>query len=271
MRDYAVLIPSKGRPKQLADLFKRCPMLNAPSTFVGLDDVHMFSDGIVDAPYDALFREGGVADKVRVIGIYNKDGYTSVAREKLRLIAVKLKYERYVLADDNCQFDNHGLRALLMAQTMTKGVVGGMHPTAPHFHADQIAETLEHHTFKISDREAFGLRTYEQVGMIFWCVPGAEYTKFRYPDDCYFDDVYFIMWLLAKGFTNFRCCMEAAFNKHLHQPGGTGNVASRIRKRGIGFARLATDFPQFMTTGILQTRVPYKQIVRAVKAGKTGV
>ncbi len=258
MTNYMVLIPTKDRPKSLQKLLQSCPSLNRNTTFIGVD---VEEDDAGDIPYDYHQVLEKYAPDARVVLIDNPGGYTSVAREQLRLAAMKEGGAgRYVLADDNCLFTNTALANLLRTNSAWSNcVMAGGHPTAKHFHAEQIAKTSEMRS---------GLTSYAQVGMIFWCVPHLLYKKFSYPDDCYFDDVYFILWCLANGFTEFRSTLDAPFNKHLHEPGGTGTAAERIRKRGQGFVRLATDFPQFMTTDILSTRVPYRRIIKAVKEGK---
>ena len=254
--DHAVLIPSKGRPKALAKLFVSCPSLNAPHTYIGVERAEL-----------DLYTQvmGPLWSKVNVVVITNPDGITSWAREQLRRVAVKKGYTRYVLSDDNCRFSGEALQALLDAQALTHGVVAGSHKTAPHFQSDRIERGTTHVV-----SEGKQLLVYPHVGMIFWCIPGVYYREFRYPLDCYYDDVYLILWLASKGFTNFTACLEAVFDKHRHEPGGTGNDAQRVLKMAQGLQRLAWDFPQWMVSQWVQTRVPYTKIMEAAANGQNG-
>lgn len=255
--DYCVCIPSKGRALQLRKLFTKCQTLNDYNTFIGVEVQEL------DEYQNVL---GVLANKVRWVTVDNPRGITSYARQQIKVAATQYqKCDYYVLTDDNCIFDDQSLRRLLRAQANLEepSVMSGAHPTAVHFHADAIKAT--------SVETSTGDTIYRQVGMIFWSIPGDLYRKFKYPDDCYFDDVYLIFWLLTQGFTNFWACLDAPFNKHRHEAGGTGTVPERVRKMGLGFMRLAQDFPQWMTPSILRTAVPYTKLLEAVKAGKTSL
>lgn len=254
--NYAVLIPTKGRPRSLGKLFAACPSLNSSSTYLGVEPEEL-------ELYQPVLS---TLNDVVVVPVYNADGITSVARQTLKRAAQGRGYRQYVLTDDNCRFSNQSLRSLLRAHRRggRHCVMAGSHPTAKFFHQSQIQRTGR------VDRVS-KLTIYEQVGMIYWCVPAELYDRFDYPPDCYYDDVYFILWCLTQGVTNFKACLEATFEKHRHEAGGTGNAADRVAKMGRGLTRLALDFPQWMTPQHVQTRVPYTRMIKAVRNGQSGI
>ena len=256
-KDYRVLIPSKGRPKSLFRLFKACPSLNAPTTLLGLEEKEVPS---------YRFVLGALMEHVTTVLIDNPGGWTSVAREQLRLEAMlHHRARRYVVTDDNCKFTDASLKLLLLAQARggTDCVMAGANPTFPHFHKEQIEATGQR------DPE-HGFITYDKVQMIYWCVPDGIYRKFAYPPNVYFDDIYLIFWAMSHGYVNFKVCLEALFDKKRHEPGGTGDGADRVRKVATSMLKLAEDFPQWCTGGLVNIRPEYKRMLDAIKAGKKG-
>lgn len=74
MTDYAVLVPTKGRPGPMARMFKKCPVLNRPSTFVGLEPTEraLYARWRRDYPNPTL------------VDVTNPWGVPSAAREALQ-------------------------------------------------------------------------------------------------------------------------------------------------------------------------------------------
>lgn len=256
--NYHVLIPSHGRPRSLAKLFKACPTLNTPNTFVGLEEGEFKT-------YLELFARQGVAwDKANKVLYRTARGYPSNARHILKRTSFNEGgAARYVLSDDNCRFSDESLQSLLAAQRFTSGVVAGFHPTFSLFHKDQISKTG-----RVDPRTK--VFVYDKVQMIFWCLPAKMYDLFTYPEDVYYDDVYFNYWCLSRGFTNFTVCREAVFDKRRHEAGGTGNAQQRMLKQAESMLRIAQDFPQWATSGTVAIRPPYAYMVKSIREGRHG-
>lgn len=259
----AILIPTKGRPKTLRKLLTRQPFLDHPSTFIGIE----FDE---EDLYDNVLTTH--ASKCRIVRYRNDDGITGVAREELRQAWLQdggsEKYATVLPLDDNMFYTKESVdRLVACSRELNFGgvvptIVSGEHPTAPHFQADRIE--LGHTTRK-------GYRVFPHTTVIYWAIPSTLYAQFEYPYDCCFDDIYLALWLMTeKKVTNWFVCRDAPFDKKRFEAGGQGNAAERAAKFGRGITRLATDFPSWMTTSIVQTRIPYARILEAVRGGKTG-
>lgn len=255
----AILIPSKGRPKTLLKLFQKQPFLNTNRTFVGIEEREFVH-------YRRVFD---CADQVRMVLYTNFEGITGVAREHLRQQALKVgTFDTFLPLDDNMFFTRASVDALVSASRamnkMGPSIVSGEHPTAEHFQADRIAQTET-----IRDGKWTG-RVFPHTTVIYWAIPAALYAQYRYPPDCCFDDIHLALWLMTTvPNIKFWVCRDAPFNKRRFEAGGQGDAAARAYKFGLGICRLATDFPQWMTTSIVQTRIPYLRIQKAIADGKT--
>lgn len=257
-RDHAVLIPTRSRPGSLAKLFRACPSLNGPCTYIGVEPEE--EDLYIKGPFGHLWND------CTFVQTPNPGHYPSNAREILRQVAISEgPYRRYVLSDDNCRFSERSLKLLLAAQKETGGVVAGAHGTFRFFHKHQIDTTK--HEYDMPDGSG-AYTVYNKVQMIFWVIPHSLYECFEYPPNVYYDDVYFIFWAMNEGFDTFRVCLEATFDKRRHEAGGTGNNPERVRKACEAIIKIAEDFPQWAVPYLVKIRPPYQYILRGMKYGK---
>lgn len=249
--NYAVLIPSKGRPAQWVKALKTMPWLNHQHTYLGVEqDEH--------AEYCAAMRAAGIVWYHKFVNYHNPEGSVAVAREYLRRVAVKDGFDYYVVTDDNAKHkDESTLHNLVQASCLwPNSIVAGYHNTAAHFDRGKIGKA----------KERQGIRTYPQVGMILQVYPHDLYAEYKYPADAFgLDDRHLALWALKRGF-RFRVCMDAPFTKSRYQPGGQGPVEARARKTGLAIARLATDFPEYVGARGTLT-IPWQFLLDARDAG----
>lgn len=253
---FCVLIPSRGRPAQLAKSLTKMPWLSAYPTYLGIeeDEAKVYEDAL---------RKATIANTYTRVYYHNPAGSVALARERLRARAVRDgHYDYYVVTDDNAvHASEDALLALVRAchEWPKPCIMAGMHNTAAHFDRGKIGkvETVN------------GLRSYPSVAMIFQCYPHALYAGYRYPEEAFgLDDRHFFLWCLAMKVTEFRVCMDAPFTKARYQEGGQGSVDVRAAKTGRAIARLASDFPKFVgAQGTL--RIPWQMLITAVRAGGT--
>jgi hypothetical protein len=184
--------------------------------------------------YSVVFEQ---LPKVRVVYFDNHLHSVGAALEVLRAKAVKIGYDYYVQADDNCVFGPKALANLVRAcHTWGRpNHMAGFHGTAPHFDAKRLRTELKQHG---------GVSSYRKMAWIFRVVPHVIYSQFQYPDDlpCY-GDRYFTFWMIANGFFEFRATPDAPFTKKRFMPGGIGTKESR-KETARGLARIGVDFPE---------------------------
>jgi hypothetical protein len=254
---YAVLIPSKGRAKQLIRTLNKMPWLRTPDTFLGIqeDEFDEYLAAFVAA--NVLMRQ------FQLVYYQNPLGSVAVARERLRRRAVEKAYDFYVVTDDNAAHPSEAVLTNLVRAAAewpaSPCIMSGMHNTAEHFDRGKLkhAKTIN------------GLRSYPSVAMIFQCYPHDLYADYVYPEQAFgLDDRHFFLWALSQGVTQFRVCMDAPFTKTRYQAGGQGPVDARAEKTGRAIARLATDFPKYVgACGTL--RIPWQLLIDAAMTGGT--
>lgn len=244
----AVLIPSRGRPDILKRTIQKQPWLNSPDTFVGIEAPEM-------ELYDKeCFRRLGF--KGTPVFYDNPDRSIGLARERLRAAAVAVGYDYYVATDDNARFTEEAFAALIRAAAefpVQPCMVAGFHSFMKF---TKFNRTLP-------DRKTInGLESFECVAAILTAVPHEVYSQYRYPDDAYaLEDRHFVMWCLERGWTQWRVCIQAKYNKPRYQRGGSGSIEERQLRTGLSIARLATDFPKMMgISGAIRT--PWQQLLQ---------
>lgn len=245
LQSYCVLIPSKGRPKQLAKLFKRCPSLNSEHTYVGIEPNEL-------GDYQDWWDRNS---KVIWVPVINPGGTPSGARECLRSAAVEVGYQTYVRADDNCLFNDKALTNLVKAhQSFPRtNIMAGTRSLFDKWYEEAIRDELETHG---------GMRSFPTVSFVFWALPHYFYSQFRYPEFSTLDDTYAAFAFLKAGYRDFRVCLDASHSKPRHQEGGTGDPVERVKKTAQSVINIAEDFPEFIDPTMLRTRFPYKKIMK---------
>src|SRR6185295_9432365 len=93
-RTYAVLIPSKGRPDQLARTLEKQPFLNRETTYIAVQNDER----------KAYAQVRHHNPQIRWVLFDNPIGSGCVARETLRAVATADGYGRYVPTDDNARY-----------------------------------------------------------------------------------------------------------------------------------------------------------------------
>lgn len=231
----AVLIPSRGRAALLAKSLAKMPFLNNPDTYLGIQ-----RDELDD--YKEVVNH--VGHQCQIILFDNSKGSVGIAREHLRLEAVRKKYEWYVATDDNARFTQESLNALVQSaeawqsHTHAMTLMAGMHSTAPHFDRGLIAKT---------SATVGGWRTYAGIGFIFHAIPHAWYANYSYPGGCFaLEDRHMMLSAIDAGHREFRVCMDAPFSKSRYQPGGQGDISKRQWNCGRSIEQLAHDFPSMV-------------------------
>jgi hypothetical protein len=240
----AHLIPSRGRADIMFKALKTMHATwNRTGTYLAIDSAELHAYRPV---LDAL-------PKVRLVDYDNPDACVGKALEVLRRAAVRHGYDYYVMSDDNCRFPRTSFTNLVRATAEwgTPVHMAGAHSTAEFFDRFLIARTM------VTNQD---LRVYRKIGWILRCVSHQMLKAFRYPLDlpCYADR-YFTMWLISKGFVDFRATLDAPFTKHRMDEGGIGLKENRSRS-SVGLARLATDFAP--TWGHLEARIPWEEIIK---------
>lgn len=248
--DYAVLIPSKTRPGSLSKLFKKCPALNNPYTFVGLEPAEM--------PLYAQWQTS-LGNLCTIVDVVNPSHSPHVARQFIKDYA-KGSATRYVLLDDNCVISDQKLEWLLLAQAYTKGVMSGTHSTGSFFHKEAIAKG-EHVVLG-----GHPLTLFDQISFMFWCIPGELYDKFDYPEGGGLDDSEFALWAIKNHhFKNFKGCAEATYEKRRHELRSEPNAgAAKAIQVAQWFIALAGRYPEYIDPGCISTRVPYSKLLKEI-------
>lgn len=240
----AHLIPSHGRAElMMKSMDKMQSVWNRVGTYLAIDRRETKSYVPV---FDAL-------PKVHVIEYKNPDNCVGKALDVLREMATRHGYDYYVMSDDNCRFTYDSFVNLVRATAEWGKPVhmAGAHPTAAFFDKGRIKRTLV---------KKNGISTYRKMAWIFRCVPHEMYAPFAYPHDlpCYADR-YFSMWLISKGYLEFRATPDAPFDKRRFVQGGIGTKESRGRS-AIGLSMMAKDFAP--TWGHLEVRIPWEEILK---------
>jgi hypothetical protein len=240
----AHLVPSRGRAELMEKaLPKMQPVWNRVGTYLALENRELKKyERVIDA-----------LPKVHIIAYDNPDACVGKSLDVLRSKATKHGYDYYVMSDDNCRFTRKSFTNLVRATAEYDKPVhmAGAHPTAAFFDKGRIRRTLV---------VKHGIRTYRKMAWILRCVSHAMYAPFKYPHElpCYADR-YFSMWLISKGFLEFRATPDAPFDKRRFVQGGIGTKESRGRS-ALGLAMMAKDFAP--TWGHLEVRIPWEEIIK---------
>jgi len=247
-RSFAVLIPSKGRPEVLLKTLRAQPFLNRPSTFIGVEEKER-------KKYLPVRRE---FDRVTWITYENPYGSGTYAREMLRQEATEVKFDRYVVTDDNTRYTEKSLKNLVRASfvyPIQPCLIAGMHGTAEHFDSGRIKKGVETHD---------GLRFYKKRSAMFWAIPHTLYNKMRYVvDEGCMDDVQVTFAAFDMNLTAQMVCMDAPFQKKRYMPGGYGGIGERVRKVGIAIQRFSQTHPQYMEK--VRVTFPWTQIEKSLE------
>lgn len=240
----AHLIPTHGRAAlMMKSMPKMIDTWNRPGTYLAIDEKELDD-------YAQVIED---LEKVRIIEYRNKDHCVGKALDVLRAQATKDGYDYYVMSDDNCRFTTESFTNLVRATAEWGKPVhmAGAHPTAAFFDKGRIRRTLV---------KKHGISTYRKMAWILRCVPHEMYEPFAYPHDlpCYADR-YFSMWLISKGYLEFRATPDAPFDKRRFVEGGIGTKESRGRS-AIGLSMMAKDFAP--TWGHLEVRIPWEEIIK---------
>lgn len=240
----AHLIPTHGRAELMMKLMpKMREVWNRSGTFLAIDRRELKA-------YKKVIKE---LDDVWILEYNNPHDCVGKALDVLRKEATDTGYAYYVMSDDNCRFTFESFINLVRATAEWGKPVhmAGAHPTAAFFDKGRIRRTLV---------EKHGIRTYRKMSWIFRCVPHEMYKPFKYPHDlpCYADR-YFSMWLISKGYLEFRATPDAPFDKRRFVEGGIGTKESRGRS-AIGLSMMAKDFAH--TWGHLEVRIPWEEIIK---------
>lgn len=258
--NYATLIPSKGRPEQLMQIFKKVPILNTRSTYVSIEIEE-------EDLYGSLIDWSEV--KFTPVWIKNTKGCVGDARETLRLTALSEgNYDAYFSTDDNAVFTQGSFIRLLAAYYLENGkstcVVSSLGQPFGWYH-----KNLQDVSNWVWDDVA--LLTFRNFTTVNWIIPHSLYSEFTYPEDCYIDDIFFMMWaMLKKGFYNFRTVRQASFSKKRFESGGSGDMRERLLKNLKGVETLANHFPQIATTKWIRLNINWKDILEYIEGEQNG-
>jgi hypothetical protein len=240
----AHLIPTRGRA---ALMLKALPKMREIWNRVG---TYLAVEGREEEKYYPVIEQ---LPNVHLVTFNNPDACVGKALDVLRRRATKEGYDYYVMSDDNCRFTNESFTNLVRATAEWGKPVhmAGAHPTAAFFDKSRIRRTMV---------VKHGIRSYRKMAWILRCVPHEMYEPFRYPHDlpCYADR-YFSMWLISKGYLEFRATPDAPFDKRRFVEGGIGTKQSRGRS-ALGLAMMAKDFAP--TWGHLEVRIPWEEILK---------
>ena len=244
--NYAVLIPSKSRPDQLAKTLERQPFLNRSDTYIGIQNDQR-----------KMYREVMKCyDRISWTMFDNPTASGCVARECLRMVATSFGYLRYVPTDDNARYTEESLETLIRASFLYPTqpcIVSGFHGTAPHFDSAKIKKAKTYG----------GLHFYEKWGAIFWAIPHSVYNDMSYPQDGgRMDDRFVSFAALRRGCHTWVVCMEAPYTKATRQKGGYSG-AGRSLMMGQSIVALARDYPEYMEKIIVS--FPWSRIVAKAK------
>jgi len=254
---YATLIPTKTRPKSLSRLFKKCPDLNSPDTFIGIEPLER-------SLYATWRKEHG--NRCTIVNMKNPAQSPGGAREQLRIASSGKGFDFYILADDNCSFSSAALSALLAAAENEDGtaIITGSHSTGTFFHKDAIEKGRKIKT------PVGTLTLFPQISFMFWAIPAWLYDQFSYPEGCgYMDDSALALWCITQHrFRNFIGCAEARYDKHRHElqdkPLAGYYKAIQVAK---SFISLAEIYPELITPASISTKVPYSAAIKKLDEG----
>ena len=250
----AVLIPTRGRAALVAKQLQKMPFLNQRSTIYGVDVMEV-------ADYTAAFSAVGLAINCTILPYDNAEGSVGFCREQLRRFAMRRGlhsgrgYDYFVATDDNCTFTEEALTNVVRCSAEF--------PTQPNLTVgcgELMKYFLKGKETSLPDKRVIhGITSIRRVNHIFVCVPRFVYERFHYPSECLAsEDRYLTMWALSNGVTEVRECLDAVYRKPRLQPGGTGGNDERMRATGLGFAKLAHDFPVFVgCTGNISLKWSY--------------
>lgn len=262
----AVLIPTWKRAKSLIRLFKRAPVLNHPSTYVGID-----KDGIKE--YAVWVQEYG--NQCTVIPISNPTHYPSNAHQALKEAVPLGQYDRVMFLDDNTTLTSEALYCLEYAHSLfPTSIMTGTNGIGEMFHRDAIASGKEYPVVPLKIQNVIGLQAvtiFNQMNMTFWTAPAAPYLKeFTYWPGNYAWDIELVLWLILEGHVDrLLGCREAKFSKHKHEFQETGHgSADKLRKLGESMSILAKRYPEVAEPTWLGYRVPLNKILKHVNAQK---
>ena len=254
------MIPSRNRASHLLRLFRRAPVLDTPSTFIGLerDD---------EIGYRSVLR---TFKRVSVVWVSNPRHTPGPAREQLRKAACSVGYDQYVLTDDDVSFTSQSLTNLLAAQTAYEDAVGqsaavsGFHSILRLYDQEAIERTSTHYG---------GYHTYQKVSFMMWAVPAPFLEQYTYPDDAgAIDDVYTGMAALRWGLTEWRVCVDAPFNAEPRwSAGGMGTEPERVKALGHSIARIAEDFPEYVSKDSVSTKFNFNRMIEMARHKQSNV
>lgn len=248
----AFLIPSRGRAASLGRSLRRKMAWLA-------DDIDLHIG--VELPEGDEYRQATKGLGTNLVHYPPMGGSIGKAREFLRAYAVdsKASYDYFISTDDNAKFTKESAVALVRccAEFPTQPAIAvGYHKALQYFDREKT----------LHDRRTInGVRSFENIGTIYTCIPRAVYEQYTYPADCpAVEDRHFVLWCLSRGITTWRVCEDALFEKRRYEAGGSGSVEERQVKCGLGMARLCLDFPQFMGIGGVY-RAPWKQLLKLAR------
>lgn len=238
----AVLIPTRQRSTLVAKQLRLMPFLDNNDTIYGIDENEVNA-------YEAAIPNS----RVEFVVYPNPDVSVGRCRDELRKAALRVrpKYDWFIATDDNARFTLQSLTNLVRC--------AAEFPEQPTIMAG-IGELMKYFAKgkedKLPDlRTINGLRSTQRVNHIFVAIPRAIYRQFAYPHDATAaEDRYLSMWAIKRGIP-VRECLDAPYSKPRQQPGGTGDQLERMRATGLGMARLAADFPEYVgCTGSIPAR-----------------
>jgi hypothetical protein len=254
-RNFAAMIPTKGRADRIQKGFKKMPFLNNERTYIGIEHREISS-------YTKFMEENPLC---KYVFYHNPLGSVSFARQQLKCHAdLNREHRLYIFTDDNAVFSEVSLYTLINAYKDFRVVhkrpcvMAGAHSTSEHFDRNSRKKMQTHE----------GTRSYPQPAMIFYCVEQRICKDYVFPHDTYgLDDRHFFLWLMKQGVRDFRVCPDAPYSKSRYQKGGQGTIDERMEKCGRAIEKIARDFPKWAgSTGTL--RLPWKLILDSID-GKT--
>lgn len=261
---YAVLIPSRGRATVLRRLFEKHPFLIEPSTYVGVEWTE-------HDEYRQVNPDLFGPKRVTLVPYENDLHSCGRAREQLRQAAMRRRnpaYDYFVTGDDNMALDSEEtLNNLVLCshewQSRGLTLVSGLSRFKKYFDRNRKKPDL---------RVDNGFTTFEGVGMILMCIPRTFYRNYSYPDGMFAcEDRHLILSAMRAGATHFRICEDAIFDKRRHQKGGQGSAERRQFNQGMGFAKLANDFPYVMGQSAAGRPMRWTAVHRAFTSDTTGM
>lgn len=238
-RRVAVLIPTRQRAELVAKQLKKMPFLNHPDVMYGVDrrEAHDYTVALTRADLGEV--------RCTFVLYHNDKNSVGFCRDQLRLAGLKRrpKFDLFVVTDDNAVFKEESFHNLVRCSAE--------YPEQPNLTSGSGELMRYYAKGKGGDlrdlRVINGLSSFERVTHIFTAVPREIYRNFAYPHESLAaEDRYRTMWALSHGIYAIRECLDAPYSKPRQQPGGTGGAEERMRATGLGFAKLAHDFPVFV-------------------------